>query len=369
MISLFEMKKIIVVFLFLIATTTLPFDKVLSFLILSIGVVYYRYPSLLKVICVVFSIPVLSFFVNAFGQANYKIFFLPIFISSALILYKSRIVTLVDISNALTIHVILGLAFALLANLGIINPFSFSLLEKGMPDLYGPMGFSPTQQVFGTLCIINLIICFEMKSYDFRFFLSLAGLLLTFNRCSLLYCGLLFFIYNIRFSIICMLLCVPVLLYNWDTINDVFFSLQTLESRDELRKGVELSYWRSGDFFVYIFGNGTIETTEKIAQQTEWGRINVENGFDFLFHSYGVLGYISYTLISFYFIYFLYNRNVCRLIPIVFFYLFVEQWFTQEFVSSSFLLFVLTILLLSDSNKLKKLEILKKIKQHENCIC
>lgn len=366
MTTLIKERSIIVIIIFLVATTALPFDKVLSFLLLASLLFFYRYPTLLKKVGLVFLTPLLSFFVNIFGQANYKIFFLPIFVACALALHQSKKVNVDEISVALTIHAIVGIMFAMLANIGIANPFCFSLIEKGFTDLYGPMGFSPTQQVYGSLCIINMIICYEKKSFSFPFFISLIGLILTFNRCSLLFCGLLLAIYKRRLALILLLCCIPIVFYFWDTIYDVFFSLSTMESRDELRKGVELSYWKSGDIFVYIFGNGNIETSFRIAQQTEWGRLNVENGIDFLFHTYGILGFVAYSLFSVYFIFTLYVKSVYHLIPIVMFYLFFEQWFTQEFVSSSFLLFLLTMFLLSD--KTKKV-LLNKYKSHENCIC
>ena len=347
-----------VIFLFLISTTFFSFDKILPSLVIVGALVYYGPLFFLKKYFFIFVVPILSFFVNFLGQASYNIFFLPVFVSAAHVLYENDIVSIDDVLYALTINVTLGVAFALFANLFGPNLFSFSLWEKGLPDLYAPMGFSPTQQVFGTLCIINLIICLERRLYSIPFWISLVGVCATFNRCSLLFCCLLFAIYKKGIFLMLFLCCIPIVVFFWGDIYDVFFSLSTLVSRAELREGVDFSYWHSNNIFVYVFGNGNIETLDAIARKTEWGRSNVENGLDFLFHSYGILGFVLYSFLSMCFIFTLYRKKVSRLIPIVLFYLFFEQFFTQEFVSSSFLFFLITVFLLSDLDK-KRFKLLR----------
>lgn len=75
------------------------------------------------------------------------------------------------------------------------------------------------------------------------------------------------------------------------------FSRGTLDARNDLRKGVEISFWESNDIIIYLFGRGNTNTTESIAARTYWGRTYIEHGLDFLLHCYGYIGTTIITLI------------------------------------------------------------------------
>lgn len=334
-------------FFFLMTLNSLfPMDKVLSFLIFPVLLFTKKFYTFEVKYFVFFLLPFVSFILNV-GGSHLKLFIFPIFVFSALLLYHSHLVNLKQIVNGLLMSVVCGLVFCLLANVGITNDFAFSLWEKGLP-YYGPVGFSPTQQVFGTLCIIIIIINEEKSKYGLAFFIAIISLILTLNRCSILFFSIVLFVYHKKIFFPLCFIAIFLVMYFWRDIEMIMFNTDTLNSREELRYGVELSFWKQGDFLTYMIGKGAIEVTKSIADKTIWGRMNIENGIDFLLHGYGFVGIIFYSLVSLYLVCKLIFKGCSRLVFFVLYYLFIEQWFTQEYVASSFMFFILTILLLSD---------------------
>lgn len=278
-----------------------------------------------------------SFFIN-YPYSNKEVFYPIFFLIGAFVFVESQ-VDLLKLRNIFFVNVVFGLFCAILADIGIDNPYSRTLLEKGLPFFFAPLGFSPTNQVFGTFCILHLIISFEYKKMDWTFFITVIALVLSFNRCSLVFLFILLFVYKRKVFYGILFTLVMACIKWWEELK-ILFSTATLNSRNELRHGVVLSFWRSGDMMVYLFGRGNSNTTDKIANKTIWGRAYIENGLDFILHSYGFVGLlvISIALVTLFL--WLYKKREWKFLIFFLFYLLVEQWMTHEFLASSFMFFM-----------------------------
>lgn len=350
-----KIKKIVLLscLIGLIVNRPIPLDKFFIFIYILLKflkkeIKFSKYNKF--IILALITISSSSFIIN-FPSSSVQIFFPLFFLIGGILLSKTDIDLLAIIRKILFINVIFGLLAVLLALFfGIDNPFVFSLAEKNLPDIYAPYGFSPTQQVYGTFCILVLIISFEYKKYDWVFYISLFAVLLTLNRCTLIFLGILLFIYKPKiFIVICTIMCIFIIKY-WDEIQLILFSTANLDSRIELRRGAELSFWQSHDMLVYIFGRGTPNISDNIAFQTIWERTYIEHGLDFILHCYGFFGLSIILMIIFLFLCYLLINKQWGLALFSLYYLLFEPIFTHEFLASSFLFFIGVILLIKNKN-------------------
>lgn len=335
--------------------TIFPFDK-----LFILPYILFKYISGIQLSrlnkLVLFCVSLLAFesFIINYPISNIEIFYPVLFLAGAFYFAYSNIDLLV-VRNIIFVNVLFGLICALLADYGIENPYSRTLMEKGMPFLFAPLGFSPTNQVFGTFCILHLIISCEYKRMDLFFYITIIACIVTFNRCSMLFLLILFFLYKRKlfysiFSIIMLVVvkCVDKLEY--------LLSTATMESRNELRDGVKYSFWDSKNILVYIFGRGNSNISEHLANKTLWGRTYIENGIDFILHSYGFIGLIIIYIIILRFLWFILRTKDWKYFLFFSYYLLVEQWMTQEFLASSFMFFMGILLLLMKQ-------------KHKKCFC
>lgn len=336
----------------LTVNTILPIDKysVLLYLLVKcingFRLTYGQGILLFSIGCVALE----SFWIN-YPASNREIFYPIFFLAASFFFIKSNI-SLLKVRNIFFVNVLFGLICAILANIGVGNPYSRTLLEKGLPDLFAPLGFSPTNQVFGTFCVLHLIISFEYRKFDWTFFVTIIALVLSFNRCSIIFLFIILYIY--RRKVLYVILCTIVIAFiKWWKELEVLLSTATLGSRDELRYGVTLSFWRSKDTMVYLFGRGNSNTTDKIAAKTIWERSYIENGLDFILHSYGFLGLlvISIALVTLFL--WIYQKKEWKFLIFFLYYLLIEQWMTHEFLASSFMFFMGIITMLVEQKTIK----------------
>lgn len=335
-----------------------PIDKLL--IILYIFFLYtckkVKLPNTDKAILgILFFTATLSFIIN-YPNGSVQIYY-PIFFLLTGLLATHIKIDLLTVRNILSFNVLFGLAATIAAFLGFENEFSYSLREKMLPYIYAPYGFSPTQQVYGTFCILVQIISFEYKKYDWVFIISLICMILTLNRCTLLFFGILLFVYKRKYFISLCIAGIILIITYWDTISTIMFSTTNLESREDLRKGAEISFWKSNDIMVYLFGRGNTNTTESIAARTYWERTYIEHGLDFLLHCYGYVGITIITFIMLGFILKLIKRKQLNYALITLYYLMIEPFFTHEFLASSFFYFIFIILYLSKEKSQEQLHI------------
>ena len=336
------------------ANKPLPLDKILIipyilFLYTCKNVKYSKIEQL--ILGVLFLIATASFVVN-YPNGSIQIYY-PIFFLSAGLLAAHTKINLLTVRNILAINIIFGLGATIAAFLGFENEFSYSLREKMLPYIYGPYGLSPTQQVYGTFCILIQLISFEYKKYDWLFVTSLICMIFTLNRCTLLFFGILLLVYKRKYFISLCIAGITFIIAYWEIISDIMFSTATLDSREDLRKGAEISFWNSHDIFVYLFGRGNTNTTEGIASRTYWERTYIEHGLDFLLHCYGYIGLTIIVLLMVGFIFKFIRKKQLGYALITLYYLMIEPFFTHEFLASSFFYFIFIIIHLSQNKSQK----------------
>lgn len=256
--------------------------------------------------------------------------------------------------KVLFIYIFLSFCFGISAYIVGPNFTVSSLTTKGISFLMPFKGFTTTVQTFGTICIMWIVINFETgkKRFGFQFFIVLLSLILTFNRSSYLFVFIVLALYNRRFFWASALLLGMFLILFFKQITDFVFNTGTLQSREELLQGFYLSYWNDNSILGYMFGKGNNFYPPEIVSRVKWDhRPDIENGYALLLHTYGFIGLMAYLLYSAsLLINTLFLKKSFRLFVVVSFYLFVTQYFTQEFVTNIFYLFIAAIVTLSNSS-------------------
>jgi hypothetical protein len=258
----------------------------------------------------------------------------------------------------------------LLAFLGYKN-LNVSAGAKGFASLYATHGFTSTVQTYGTLCISWLMLYILRKRLGlnsgidkFLFVITNIAILLTFNRSTYLFWLIvLFFEFRVLFWSLIVFAGI-ILIKFWDIITTFILSSASITSRFELLEGFNISYMQSHSIKVYLFGRGTNQISEEIAKRVKWtNRTDLENGYTMLLHSYGIIGLVIYMVVCFYFIIMFLKIKKFKEAFFLFFYFFITQYITQEFVTSTFYVF-LTIMLLTYNIYVQKL----KLREHKPAI-
>jgi len=114
-----------------------------------------------------------------------------------------------------------------------------------------------------------------------------------------------------------------------------------------LLEGFKISYVRSNSWIVYLFGKGNNQISDAIAKRVKWTtRTDIENGYAMLLHTYGIVGLLTYITLCLSFIFMFLKRKRIKEACFLFFYFFVTQYITQEFVSATFYMFLAVMLLM-----------------------
>ena len=281
------------------------------------------------------------------------IFFPAIGFCFSVIVSKNKSLLIYTLYYALLIHIILGIVLVILAFLGIAD-FYVSTGAKGFSFLYSAHGLTSTVQTYGTLCITWLMLYILRKklgintSIDRIFFLiNIVAILLTFNRSTYLFWMLvLFFEFPAFFWSIAVLMIVLLIKF-WNVITLFVFSSASITARSELLEGFRISYVQSNSWIVYLFGKGNNQISDAIAKTVKWTtRTDIENGYAMLLHTYGIVGLVAYISICFTFIFMFLKRKRIKEASFLFFYFFITQYITQEFVSATFYMFLAVMLLI-----------------------
>lgn len=334
-----------------------PIDKAVMFLVLvtilftSPREPFFR-PAELVLIGMLIVLPVLSSMANLVFKP--MIFFPFLGFSFAVVLSRRPNLVLGPLYYALIFHIALGLVFVALAFAGFNNQYAWSLEEKGLPFVYSAMGFTATVQTFGTLCMLWLIIFYVRKSFygvsrlDWFFFvINTLGVLSTLNRSTFLFWIIILFFKMRRFFTVILVVIAVFVVRFWHEVITFLGNPASIDARSELLEGFNISFWGSHSIPVYIFGKGNNQLTEAVAAKTKWDyRLDIENGYAMLLHTYGFLGLFVYIgIASFFVAAFIRIRRFAEAF-IMFFFLFVSPYITQEFVSMSFYLFLSTMLII-----------------------
>lgn len=351
----------ILIFFLLTANTMLPFpiDKVLLLLLVIYAIAKnYKTPSIniyYVTICIFF----FSFlFVGAISNGKLDpMSIYPLVGVLFIAMYKKKNYLEEALYYSLLLHLIMALILYMLSYF-IEHPFVRTMGDKGLPNIHASLGFTATNQVLGTLCILWFIVYFNLKEqkiinrrHKIWYLLVVLTLLSTLNRSTLLFFFLLIFFKDKKLLLVVLGILLIVLYVYFQEISTFLLNFNTLTSRSELLEGFNYSYWDSHNPLVYLFGRGSLFLDKDFVKGTTWDyRFDIENGYAFILHGYGALGLLLYLGIAIGMITLLVKHRLYYEACIMLFYMFLSTYFTQEFVTNSFYLMI-TYLIYSANRK------------------
>ncbi len=186
------------------------------------------------------------------------------------------------------------------------------------------------------------------------YWVVLIGLVLTFNRNSLLIYYIILFFKHKRIFWISVVIGIGFFIYFFEFINKLIFNLSTLTSRTDLLEAFRTAFFEHTDWMGYLVGHGNNVVDDSIAKGTYYSTGYIENGTSVLLYTYGFLGYFFY-LISVIAFSVLFSLKGKVFYAVMFFYIFiVAQQFTHEFYSTT--IYVLLAVFLLIFNKYPRIE-------------
>lgn len=243
---------------------------------------------------------------------------------------------------ALFIHIFFGILFVISSYVIGINSFVHPMYDKGLPFLHAAKGFTTTVQTFGTL-IIAWFLIYYWKKDDLKttfldhiaYLVVLLGLVLTFNRNSLLIYYIILFFKHKRIFWFSVLIGFGFFIYFFEFINKLIFNLTTLTSRADLLQAFRIAFFEHTDWLGYLIGHGNNIVDDSIAKGTYYSTGYIENGTSVLLYTYGFLGYFFYLISVFAFSLMFFLKGKVFYAAMFFYIFIVAQQFTHEFYSTT----------------------------------
>jgi hypothetical protein len=261
-----------------------------------------------------------------------------------LVISNSKI-SFLTLFYSLSIYVLICIIIVFFSYFFDLYDYVQPLWDKKMPWFHSPLGFSPTKQILGTFCIINVSVFIILENQKekltfliyFFLLLNIICIALLFSRSSQIALLLILLLRYKKLFIFLIILSLPIIIYNQDTLNAVL-NVQTLESRFKFFEGFVSNFEYNSTLTNYMIGFANTDLADYIVAHTNSKNPYVENLTCALIYSYGIAGAILYYLSSIFIIY--YNRFLpYTLILILVLYLFIIPQFTHElYTSSTFLL-------------------------------
>jgi hypothetical protein len=262
---------------------------------------------------------------------------------------------------ALFIHIVLGIFFVISSYLTGMNSFVHPMYDKGLPFLHAAKGFTTTVQTFGTLIIAWFLIYYQKKDESkasmvdqVAYTVVLLGLVLTFNRNSLLIYYIILFFKHKKIFWISVIAGLGFFIYFFEFINKLILNLSTLTSRSDLLQAFRIAFFEQTDWLGYLIGHGNNIVDDSIAKDTYYSTGYIENGTSVLLYTYGFIGYFFYLISVFVFSILFWMKGKVFYAAMLFYIFIVAQQFTHEFYSTT--IYILLSVFLLIFNKLSKLE-------------
>ena len=259
---------------------------------------------------------------------------------------------------ALFIHIALGVLFVISSYLVGINSFVHPMFDKGLPFLHAAKGLTTTVQAYGTLVIGWFLIYYWRKDFSIvslfdriAYVVVLLGMVLTFNRNSLLVYYIILFFKHRRLFGLSILVALVFLFYFFENINKLLFNFSTIASRADLLQAFRIAFFEQTDWVGYLVGHGNNQIEESIARGTFYGTGYIENGTAVLLYTYGFVGYLLFLVSVLGFSVALFLRNQVFYAAIFFYVFVIGQQFTHEFFSTTFYVLLTIFVLIYNSNK------------------
>ena len=257
---------------------------------------------------------------------------------------------------ALFLHIFAGIFFVIASYIFGLNSYVHPMYDKGLPFLHAAKGLTTTVQAFGTLIIGWFLIYYWKKDQGKVSFLDqvaylvvLLGLILTFNRNSLLIYYIILFFKHKRIFWFSVALGIAFVIYFFDFINKLIFNLNTLSSRSDLLEAFRIAFFQQTNWIQYLIGHGNNMVEDSIARGTFYRTGYIENGTSVLLFTYGFVGYFFYLISVFTFSFLFWAKGKIFYAAMLFYIFIVAQQFTHEFYSTTIYILLAVFLLIFQS--------------------
>ncbi len=336
-----------------------PLDKIFILLACLVLLILQKSISInaIKTLSIAVIVILFTFYSNPFTFSLLLLFPLVGLLFTVLLIKKSEYGDYLYIG--LWWHILIGF---LLVIYSYVNPYTaldkyvHHMYDKGMPFLHAAMGFTPTVQTFGTICMAWLLLYVNKKTLNsitnndkFMFIVVIVSVFLTFNRNTFVLFLLFSFFYLRKLFYLFILTLFISVVYYFNVIESLILNMKTINSRFNGLEGFQNSFIKSDSWLVYLFGRGDNNVWDYRLTQNPL----IENGIASMLHSFGIIGFITYGIIGSILIVLLIMNNKKVLAIFLFYVLFIQQIFTTEFYNGSFYIIVAVILMSSNlfSNK------------------
>ncbi len=258
----------------------------------------------------------------------------------------------------LHIHIFLGIVFVISSYLYGLNSFVHPMYDKGVPFLHAAKGLTTTVQSYGTL-VISWFFLFYFKKETQRlsvldwiaFGIAILGLILTFNRNTVLTFYVLMFFKHRKIFFLSIVALMIFYGFYFEFINKLIFNVSTLTSRSDLLQAFRIAFFEETSWWQYIIGHGNNIVDESIARTTMYQTGYIENGTSVLLYTFGFVGYLAYLIAVFILSTLLFFKKHTFYACMVFYIFIVAQQFTHEFFSTTLYLQLTVIFLILNSDK------------------
>ncbi len=257
---------------------------------------------------------------------------------------------------AIFIHIVAGILFVFSSYLVGYNIYVHPMYDKGLPFLHAAKGFTTTVQSFGTLLISWFLIFYWKKESgiltrldSIAYWIAILGLILTFNRNTMVVFYIILFFRHRRIFITTVVLAIVFYLYYFEFINKLIFNVSTLNSRADLLQAFRISFFEYSAWKEYLFGHGNNMVDEVIARTTIYRTGYIENGTSVLLYTYGFIGYVAYLAAVFMFSTLLFIRKKVFYAAMFFYIFLLAQQFTHEFYATTLYLMISVFLIILNS--------------------
>jgi len=339
-----------------------PIDKVLFFFVALLGFIRF---GLEKVTATFFTVALViyitTFFINTTSEEVSLLVFFP-FAGFLFIYYGLRFFSLSSLYYSLFFHFIIALALLISGYITHGNLYVHFLYDKGLPFLAAPMGLTSTTQTFGTICMAWLILFYTRwqlgihKRYEWIMLAFVFCLILsTFNRMTYVTLLVFFFIHKPKAILAIGISLAALIAFFADIIISIVGASGTVMSRFKY-----LSHYTdailTGTPIQILFGHSNHKIFDPLLLKIRNQPI-IENGIFSLLFTYGFIFLLF--LIAGLILYVVSSKSGDQLKSRLFaaYFIFPAQILTTEYFSSSFYLFLLTVIL---SYKILAEESLKK---------
>lgn len=255
--------------------------------------------------------------------------------------------------RALFIHIVIGILLVISSYLMGMNPFVHPMYDKGLPFLHAAKGITTTVQTYGTLIISWFLIYYHKKENNqlgmldrWAYYVVFLGMILTFNRNTVLIYYLILFFKHRKLFIISIIAIFLFYLYYFEFINKLIFNFSTLTSRADLLQAFREAFFNNTSWVGYLIGHGNNMVADEIAIKTFYKTGYIENGTSVLLYTYGFIGYAIYLVSVLIFSILFWLRGKTFYAAMVFYIFIFAQQFTHEFYSSTLYVLLATLLLI-----------------------